>query len=715
MPVPWQGAFLLWGSLPLASSQSQTDKLFIEDSPEGCFHAGFRFTPVNSKSAGKFSSQASGLQHCQVIAQGDASGDHGAIFNYYPLTGDCEVGDVMTAQLVRDPDTTVIAGYGLCPLNADADTKPGCEDETPKDGFPGRSDNQSNLAWPSGRQPYSLECWPKASLSGNYMPCASPTVLQDTSADPPWPGKCTGLTLKPNANDTEACKLTCQKNPLCAAWQQTYDGQCYQGVGQNCFVRENFAPKAAQRLQQGQVRKLMDLTGWEIKGLSLAFTADHGYFLVEASAVEACRLICYSDIQCQYWQFIRGSGCFVEDASSSNSPPWPLTLSWAMRDTDKALNCINGEFIQHRCPADQIIRPDPLLSAGADTVTLGCGMTKGVLWEPNMALAPTNQDSALSCQQHCANTLNCYYFALWPNGKCYLQNQHATAKQAPDYKVLAGTGLCMSTPKPLPGSRGFFTPAGTEVLSKGMSAETTPQPMPSADGSTFVRIEATIDPLQYSALTASQRKRLSQVCAEAVALSLDANIEDVMDEPGGNTGNTLLTRNSDPDGPEGVWMQAYMASSQAGFIWLRGRVRNWDFAKDIQTLLVNNHLAGQDVTAKSMDVHLEQGVVALGASHGHGGSLSTGIVFAMLAVILGVGCAGAVYVNRSGAMQRQRGSKGRGAEMGSPYGSQKMASFGMSSESSGEDAYDSDGMGGSPSPQRQAPLMAGSRPGDFVV
>jgi hypothetical protein len=355
-------------------------------------------------------------------------------------------------------------------------------------------------------------------------------------------------------------------------------------------------------------------------------------------------------------------------------------------------------------------------------------MTSGVLWEPNMALAPTKQDNALACQQHCQNTLNCYYFAYWPSttsqaGKCYLQNQHATAKQAPDYRVVAGTGLCMSTPKPLPGSRGYFTPAGADVLSKGMgAAPSTTDSMPSADGSTFVRIEATIAPLQYSALTASQRKRLSQVGAEAVALALDANIEDVMDEPGGNIGHTLLTRSTDDDGPEGVWMQAYMSSSQAGFVWLRGRVRTWDFAKDIQTLLVNNHLAGADVTAKNMDVHLEQGVVTLGSSNdGHGGGLSTGVIFSMLSVILCVGCAGAVYVNRSGKMQRTRGAKSRGADLGSPYGSpspsRRKASFGMgmSSDSSDQDAYDSDGMSGSPSPQRQAPLMAGSRPGEFVV
>ena len=40
-------------------------------------------------------------------------------------------------------------------------------------------------------------------------------------------------------------------------------GRC---VVQDCFVRSNFQPRSAQRLQHGSIRVLKDLTGYQIKG-----------------------------------------------------------------------------------------------------------------------------------------------------------------------------------------------------------------------------------------------------------------------------------------------------------------------------------------------------------------------------------------------------------------------------------------------------------------
>ena len=82
----------------------------------------------------------------------------------------------------------------------------------------------------------------------------------------------------------------CRQHPECQSWQKTVYNSCWQGLGkarkraavqklnswmhnasegvpcQDCFVRGNFMPKEAQRLQHGSVRVLKDLTGYQIVG-----------------------------------------------------------------------------------------------------------------------------------------------------------------------------------------------------------------------------------------------------------------------------------------------------------------------------------------------------------------------------------------------------------------------------------------------------------------
>lgn len=122
----------------------------------------------------------------------------------------------------------------------------------PQNGFPALSAKASDLAWPGraslsystshlrgGKQPYSLECWPKR-WDGAPLACteAPPcfagfasrqvSVLDDTTNG--WPGKCRGLVEIKGVNGTD-CGRNCRENPSCPSWQNTVYYSCWQGLG----------------------------------------------------------------------------------------------------------------------------------------------------------------------------------------------------------------------------------------------------------------------------------------------------------------------------------------------------------------------------------------------------------------------------------------------------------------------------------------------------
>lgn len=519
--------FGLWGTLALA--QTRQDVAFIHESKEGCFHVGFRYTPTKAGSL-----TAHSLRHCQVKAleQGE-----GSVFNYYPFTGACDVA-AASAQLVQDTSKTIVAGWGTCGHEGLTSGHAAACVALPLNGFPGTTANASNAAWPSGTQPASLECWPKAALSGEFLPCQEVKILQDTEDG--WPGKCTDLTLQPTIITAERCSSTCSQNPLCASWQFTSQNACWQGVGyETCWSRENFVPVGAQRLQQGKVRVLMDLKGWEITGLQKAFdNTANGFFMSNSpEAIEACKKVCYSDILCQYWQFRDGQGCYVQ--SATNGPSYPLTRDQALRNTAAALATVAGEFIQHYCPDDATTSYlSPSLSS-----SLGCGMEAGVQFSPGLPLAPTTQASAEDCKAHCQTNSQCRYYTFSPKQQqCTLAGTNAKPSDSDDYQVISGIPECLSTPAPMAGSVGYFTPQGAKavgassvLLRDGNLGASGPSDdgMPGPDGMHAARIEAFLGKLEppYMSLTASQRLVLSEACAAAVAKNIGVSASSVEASP----------------------------------------------------------------------------------------------------------------------------------------------------------------------------------------
>ena len=51
-------------------------------------------------------------------------------------------------------------------------------------------------------------------------------------------------------------------------------------------------------------------------------------------AIQACREACYSDLDCNYWQYIQETGCWSEAASENSNVPNPLTNG----DVDRVLS-----------------------------------------------------------------------------------------------------------------------------------------------------------------------------------------------------------------------------------------------------------------------------------------------------------------------------------------------------------------------------------------
>uniref|UniRef100_A0A7S4WAZ9 Calmodulin n=1 Tax=Alexandrium monilatum TaxID=311494 RepID=A0A7S4WAZ9_9DINO len=225
--------------------------------------------------------------------------------------------------------------------------------EVPAKGFPGETAEDTRVFFPSHRVPEKLECWPKNITGGFYDSCPDITVIEDTAHD--WPGLCSG-THKVIVPWGETCQSYCRKKVTCSVYQVRNDTgkSCWHSKlfgGSNCYMRNPEQhikpPIKAQRLLHGRVRVLAETTGVQILGLVKVF--DENYFLnVTRDAVPACRNNCYSNIGCQWWQYSRSSGCFVEDPRTP--VPFPVTRQSWRTSGDFAATVIGGEYIQHVCP-----------------------------------------------------------------------------------------------------------------------------------------------------------------------------------------------------------------------------------------------------------------------------------------------------------------------------------------------------------------------------
>merc|ERR1712137_1218504 len=88
----------------------------------------------------------------------------------------------------------------------------------------------------------------------------------------------------------------------------------------------------------------------QLRGLKNIF--DQSAWSTHDLGVENCRGICYSDLNCQYWQYFTGTGCWVETVD--HMMPYPLSFAddsvRTYDDNSGASGDLkDGEFIQHYC------------------------------------------------------------------------------------------------------------------------------------------------------------------------------------------------------------------------------------------------------------------------------------------------------------------------------------------------------------------------------
>jgi len=356
-----------------------------------------------------------------------------AYFSFNKYVMECNYAE---ASAKPKADYRFVSGKAIC--------KPGdhapavmCKTELPKNGFPGLTAEQSGEAWPFGRQPKSLECWPRTS-EGRPAQCKLTTVIEDSKDG--WPGVCWGLQKK-DVPTTE-CDEACATDPECPSYQ-IEDDNCYMGLGRECYVRESardWMPTRAQRYQHGTVRVLMDLKGWQVTGLSKVFRPKADYFDTHEEAAERCKMACYSDIDCQYWIYSTEYGCWVEDIRKF-TVKYPVTTKEMTRDSTFAQTAIAGEMVQHICEE----ATDESLTAPHEAPF--CAIT-GYRLDPLDLTEAHVENSADLCQKRCFNTPGCTYFSYAPkNGKCHLESSEALLVKDPHY--ISGPQVCpRTTPGP---------------------------------------------------------------------------------------------------------------------------------------------------------------------------------------------------------------------------------------------------------------------------
>eukprot|EP00928_Gymnodinium_smaydae_P099451 TRINITY_DN948_c0_g2_i1.p1 TRINITY_DN948_c0_g2~~TRINITY_DN948_c0_g2_i1.p1 ORF type:complete len:823 (-),score=129.79 TRINITY_DN948_c0_g2_i1:219-2624(-) len=335
-------------------------------------------------------------------------------FNYKTFT--CSYAGALAKPV---PNWRMNSGAAVCPPAEHAPVDP-CSNEVARDGFPGVNAAASNSHWRSGKQPESLQCWPKEA-NGDPAPCEYSTVIEDSANG--WPGQCRSM---PTLTNVPSCDESCEQNPECQSWSTSHSGTCYQGLGLNCYLPASWKPQRAQRLLHGTVRVLMNMTGWQLQGLTKVWDPfGDGYFKTNYESTQHCKLACYSDIHCQYWSYSSWYGCWIE--TKEHRVQYPLTLSVATRNSkfaqtsaSKSKHVVFGEMIQHICE-----KPTEFASEG---------WPKPYCALENYAMTPldgTNSTvvtvaNALLCQERCQATLDCqYYTFVQASGQCHMENYQA--------------------------------------------------------------------------------------------------------------------------------------------------------------------------------------------------------------------------------------------------------------------------------------------------
>lgn len=161
-----------------------------------------------------------------------------------------------------------------------------------------------------------------------------------------WPAQCMALSMT-QADTMDRCRISCLNEPRCPVWQWSNEGGCWQGAGLGCMDRNGFELRkfdGSQRIQHGDISVLAELRGIQVLQL-----ANIGYDEGDTREnIMHCRNYCYSNIECQYWQYAEG-GCYVQDGRTDME--YPLVMgSGAVNNSLVAQTTIAGQFIMHTCP-----------------------------------------------------------------------------------------------------------------------------------------------------------------------------------------------------------------------------------------------------------------------------------------------------------------------------------------------------------------------------
>eukprot|EP00930_Biecheleria_cincta_P040357 TRINITY_DN27656_c0_g1_i1.p1 TRINITY_DN27656_c0_g1~~TRINITY_DN27656_c0_g1_i1.p1 ORF type:complete len:701 (-),score=71.67 TRINITY_DN27656_c0_g1_i1:43-2106(-) len=492
--------------IPACRSQTKEDVEFMEGQPVGCFQQGYIYSHYIENTNINTTSVRLCQEQCQKVS--------GCVkFAYFAWRGECWFAD---SSAVMTPTTSsfVFTAFRTCTPD-DLIIPARCRTETPSADFPNASAAGSNSAWPGGQQPVPGECWPKL-WDGQLLACNRIEVLDDTRDG--WPGKCRGLVELKSVKGTD-CEENCRSNPFCQSYQNTVYNSCWQGMGYDCFARNNFVPTEAKRFQRGQVRVLMDIKGWHIVGLYKVFDNSEGMFTKLEDAVTFCRHICYSDVRCEYWSYAPAFGCWVEDASQEYRPAYPLTLTSALRDTDFARNSVAGEYIQHFCDPQMVSADIPQTSINLTH----CAERAYRYDPPDMALqGRTIVSDYEACRERCKRTLYCAFFAFWPDGGCHITDPFAKKVLAENWYVISGPADC---------SKAYGT-ASAHPEDWLNNPKVVPSKLSEKGEVLTAEIAFTVHNLDLSQLWAEQKLNLRSKYAKVIATTLGCASDMVRDTNG---------------------------------------------------------------------------------------------------------------------------------------------------------------------------------------
>jgi len=591
----------------------------------GCFFAGFAITPPLQGA-----STVSSMVQCQMQCSATPSC---SFFSYWNSTGACTFA-ALQAEKVSSPDG-VVSGSSVCPIKDAHMSDPICSSEVPKDGFPHYVANASHSAWPSGKQPQSLECWPR-SFHGQLRDCKGVTVLEDATTG--WPGTCSQMQKRdglPGVSVEKACGEMCRMDPSCPAWIVGSDGACYHGMGHNCFHSKDFTASAGQRLQHGHVRRLMTLAGWQILGLARVFHDIEWYFKSTEEAIEACKEQCYSDLNCQFWQYAAGYGCWVEDVSQPYRPAYPLTLDFASRETPFAVACKDGEYIQHYCPAGDVQWPKP--AACSDV---------GVIYVAPQAVlvnATTFTSSAGACQVACASSPPCEVYTFYPNGTCVM-NLHTAVRQQTFGLETSGPMACDA-----PWMSTGVAPSSPTVVTQTDKAKAWCDP--TSPALKFANVNLTMENLEYSKLSDKEVADLVSMYHGELSALMEKQASSLADPYG--SGSAVVLK---PGNAKSTFIQAWVPNrppTSCGWTWLGQVLQDPGFV----TRMRDDTLArlGLGHLAIHGNVQVMQGEIFY-----HSGKFTRHMAFWQLAllILLILSCCGicVVGLSRSKRLRRRLGA-----------------------------------------------------------